>query len=165
VGSRLAHEKTGWKSLSGTRLNWLRSEFGVSNVWPAVGRIPVHYRYHFQHLLIKHLCLWSQVFVLFILNFYFPELLSSRPFLNFFCTVLGHINSLRQWNIQGAAEITATFQRGITNKWYEVSPKTFYFPNVDITKFFTLGFQNYIVQMVAVTADTHLEPFFLNGLL
>jgi hypothetical protein len=31
--------------------------------------------------------------------------------------------------------------------------------------FFTLGFQNCIVQMVAVTADTHLEPFFLNGLL
>jgi hypothetical protein len=30
---------------------------------------------------------------------------------------------------------------------------------------FTLGFQNYIVQMVAVTADTHLESFFLNGLL
>jgi hypothetical protein len=27
--------------------------------------------------------------------------------------------------------------------------------------FFTLGFQNYIVQMVAVTADTHLEPFLL----
>jgi hypothetical protein len=38
----------------------------------------------------------------------------------------------------GAAEITPTFQRGITNKWYEVSPKTFYFPNVDITKFFSL---------------------------
>jgi hypothetical protein len=31
--------------------------------------------------------------------------------------------------------------------------------------FFILGFQNYIVQMVAVTADTHLEPLFLNGLL
>jgi hypothetical protein len=31
--------------------------------------------------------------------------------------------------------------------------------------FFTLGSQNYIVQMVAVTVDTHLEPFFLNGLL
>jgi hypothetical protein len=40
--------------------------------------------------------------------------------------------------VQGAAEITPTFQRGITNKWYEVSPKTFYFPNVDITKFFLL---------------------------
>jgi hypothetical protein len=40
--------------------------------------------------------------------------------------------------IQDAAEITPTFQRGITNKWYEVSPKTFYFPNVDITKFFLL---------------------------
>jgi hypothetical protein len=38
--------------------------------------------------------------------------------------------------IQGAAEITPTFQRGITNKWYEVSPKTFYFQNVDIKKFF-----------------------------
>jgi hypothetical protein len=25
--------------------------------------------------------------------------------------------------IQGAAEIIPTFQRGITNKWYEVSPK------------------------------------------
>jgi hypothetical protein len=37
--------------------------------------------------------------------------------------------------IQDAAEITPTFQRGITNKWYEVAPKTFYFPNVDITKF------------------------------
>jgi hypothetical protein len=67
--------------------------------------------------------------------------------------------------IQDAAEITPTFQRGINHKLYEVSPKTFYFLNVDITKFFTLGFQNYIVQMVAVTADTHLEPFFLNGLL
>jgi hypothetical protein len=67
--------------------------------------------------------------------------------------------------IQGAAEITPTFQMGITNKWYEISPKTFYFLNVDINKFLTLGFKNYIVQMVAVTADTHLEPFFLNGLL
>jgi hypothetical protein len=38
----------------------------------------------------------------------------------------------------GAAEITPTFQWGITNKWYEVSPKTFYFPNVDIKKFFLL---------------------------
>jgi hypothetical protein len=66
-------------------------------------------------------------------------------------------------NVQSAAEITPTFQRGITNKWYEISPKTFYFPNVDIQKFFSLGFQNYIVQMVAVTADTYLEPFFLNG--
>jgi hypothetical protein len=66
-------------------------------------------------------------------------------------------------DVQGAAEITLTFQRGITNKWYEVSPKTFYFPNVDIKKF--LGFKNYIVQMAAVTADTYLEPFFLNGLL
>jgi hypothetical protein len=44
--------------------------------------------------------------------------------------------------IQGAAEITLTFQRGITNKWYEVSPKTFYFPNVDITKFFYFRFSN-----------------------
>jgi hypothetical protein len=35
-------------------------------------------------------------------------------------------------------EITPTFQRGIKNKWYEVSPKTFYFPNVDIKKFFLL---------------------------
>jgi hypothetical protein len=68
-------------------------------------------------------------------------------------------------SIQSAAEITPTFQLGITNKWYEVSPKTFHFPNVDIKTFFTLGFQNYIVQMVAVTADTHLEPFFLNALL
>jgi hypothetical protein len=65
----------------------------------------------------------------------------------------------------GAAEITPTFQRGITNKWYEISPNTFYFPNVDIKKFFTLGFKNCIIQMVAVTADTHVEPFFLNGLL
>jgi hypothetical protein len=40
----------------------------------------------------------------------------------------------------GAAEITPTFQRGITNKWYEVSPKTFYFPNVDITKLFYFRF-------------------------
>jgi hypothetical protein len=72
----------------------------------------------------------------------------------------------RNADIQDAAEITPTFQRGITNKWYEISPKTFYFPNVDIKKFFfTLGFKNYIVQMVAVTTDTHLEPFFLNGLL
>jgi hypothetical protein len=30
---------------------------------------------------------------------------------------------------------------------------------------FTLGFQNYIIQMVVVTADKHLEQFFLNGLL
>jgi hypothetical protein len=67
--------------------------------------------------------------------------------------------------VQGAAEITPTFQRGITNKWYEVSPKTFYFPNVDIKKVFYLGFKNYIVQIVAVTADKHLEPFFLNSLL
>jgi hypothetical protein len=42
--------------------------------------------------------------------------------------------------IQSAAEITPTFQRGITNKWYEVSQKTFYFPNVDITKFLYLRF-------------------------
>jgi hypothetical protein len=42
--------------------------------------------------------------------------------------------------VQGAAEITPTFQRGITNKWYEISPKTFYFPNVDITKFFYFRF-------------------------
>jgi hypothetical protein len=68
-------------------------------------------------------------------------------------------------HIQGAAEIITTFQRGITNKWYELSRKTFYFPNVDIKTFFTLGFKNYIIQMVAVMADTHLEPFFLNGLL
>jgi hypothetical protein len=40
----------------------------------------------------------------------------------------------------GAAEITPTFQRGITNKWYEVSPKTFYFLNVDIKKFFYFRF-------------------------
>jgi hypothetical protein len=40
--------------------------------------------------------------------------------------------------VQGAAEITPTFQRGITNKWYEVSPKTFYFPNADIKKLFLL---------------------------
>jgi hypothetical protein len=40
--------------------------------------------------------------------------------------------------LQGAAEITPTFQRGITNKWYEISTKTFYFPNVDIKKFFLL---------------------------
>jgi hypothetical protein len=42
--------------------------------------------------------------------------------------------------IQSAAEIPHTFQRGITNKWYEVSPKTFYFPNVDIKKFFYFRF-------------------------
>jgi hypothetical protein len=46
--------------------------------------------------------------------------------------------ALRFSLLQGAAEITPTFQRGITNKWYEVSPTTFYFPNVDITKFFLL---------------------------
>jgi hypothetical protein len=40
--------------------------------------------------------------------------------------------------IQGTAEITPTFQRRITNKWYEISPKPFCFPNVDITKFFLL---------------------------
>jgi hypothetical protein len=67
--------------------------------------------------------------------------------------------------LQGAAEITPTFQRGITNKWYEVSPKVFISQMSISQSFFTLGFQNYIVQMVAVTADTHLEPFFLNGLL
>jgi hypothetical protein len=43
-------------------------------------------------------------------------------------------------HIQGASEITPTFQRGITNIWYEISPKTFYFPNVDITKFFYFRF-------------------------
>jgi hypothetical protein len=42
--------------------------------------------------------------------------------------------------IQCAAEITPTFQRGITNKWYEVSAKTFYFPNVEIKKFFYFRF-------------------------
>jgi hypothetical protein len=46
----------------------------------------------------------------------------------------------RRLLIQGAAEITPTFQRGITNKWYEISPKTLYFPNVDITKFFYFRF-------------------------
>jgi hypothetical protein len=40
--------------------------------------------------------------------------------------------------IQVAEEIAPTFQRGITNKWYEVSPKTFYFQNVDNKKFFLL---------------------------
>jgi hypothetical protein len=40
--------------------------------------------------------------------------------------------------VQGAAEITPIFQRGITNKWYEISPKTFYFPNAGIKKFFLL---------------------------
>jgi hypothetical protein len=44
--------------------------------------------------------------------------------------------------------------------------KDFLFPKCRYQKvFFTSGFKNYIVQMVAVTADTHLEPFFLNGLL
>jgi hypothetical protein len=43
-------------------------------------------------------------------------------------------------NIQSAAEITPTFQRGITNKWYEISPNTFYFPNVDIKKCFYFRF-------------------------
>jgi hypothetical protein len=38
------------------------------------------------------------------------------------------------WYLQGAAEVTPTFQRGITNIWYAVSPNTFYFPN--ITKHF-----------------------------
>jgi hypothetical protein len=42
--------------------------------------------------------------------------------------------------VQGAAEITPTFQRGITNKWYQISPKAFHFPNVDITKFFYFRF-------------------------
>jgi hypothetical protein len=42
--------------------------------------------------------------------------------------------------VQDAAEITPTFQRGITNKWYEISPKTFHFPNVDITKYFYFRF-------------------------
>jgi hypothetical protein len=61
--------------------------------------------------------------------------------------------------------MTPTFQRGIKNKWYEVSPKTFYFPNVDIKNFFfTLSFKNYIVKMVGVTADTHLEPFTLTSM-
>jgi hypothetical protein len=67
--------------------------------------------------------------------------------------------------IQGAAEITPTFQRGITNKWYEESQKLFITQMPISQSFFTLGFQNYIIQMVAVTANTHLEPFFLNGLL
>jgi hypothetical protein len=71
------------------------------------------------------------------------------------------------WNIilQSAAEITHTFQRGITNKWYEISPKTFFSHMLIPQSVFTLGFQHYIIQMVAVTADTHLEPFFLNDLL
>jgi hypothetical protein len=48
--------------------------------------------------------------------------------------------------------------RGIT--------KNFLFPKCRYKKsFFTLGFKNYIIQMVAVTTDTLLEPFFLNGLL
>jgi hypothetical protein len=46
-----------------------------------------------------------------------------------------------------------------------VITKNFSFPKYRYQNvFFILGFQNYIVQMVAVTADTHLEPFFLNGL-
>jgi hypothetical protein len=48
--------------------------------------------------------------------------------------------SLLKQIIQDAAEITPTFQRGITNKWYEVAPKTFDFPNVDGTKFFYFRF-------------------------
>jgi hypothetical protein len=48
--------------------------------------------------------------------------------------------------------------RGIT--------KNFLFPKCRYQKFFfVLGFKNYIVQMVAVTADKHVEPFFFNGLL
>jgi hypothetical protein len=43
-------------------------------------------------------------------------------------------------NVQVAAEITPIFQRGITNKRYEISPKTFYFPNVDTTEFFYFRF-------------------------
>jgi hypothetical protein len=42
--------------------------------------------------------------------------------------------------VQDAAEITPTFQRGITNKCYEISPKTFYFPNVDSKKVFYFRF-------------------------
>jgi hypothetical protein len=80
------------------------------------------------------------------------------------CRLRSHL-LIQTRHLQRAAQITPTFQRGITNIWYEVSPKTFYFPNIDIAKFFYFSFQNYIVQMVAVTADTHLEPFFLNGLL
>jgi hypothetical protein len=56
------------------------------------------------------------------------------------CTELGLKEALYILYIQGAAEITPTFQRGITNKWYEVSPKTFDFPNVDIKKFFYFRF-------------------------
>jgi hypothetical protein len=51
-----------------------------------------------------------------------------------------NIKMLCLFHKQGAAEITPTFQRGITNKWYEVSPKTFYFQNVDIKKFFYFRF-------------------------
>jgi hypothetical protein len=42
--------------------------------------------------------------------------------------------------IQDAAEITPTFRRGIKKQWYEVSPKTFYLPNVDIKNFFYVRF-------------------------
>jgi hypothetical protein len=67
--------------------------------------------------------------------------------------------------IQDAAEITPTFQKGITNNGTKSHQKLFIFQMSISKRFFTLGFKNYIVQMVAVTADTHLEPFFLNGLL
>jgi hypothetical protein len=50
------------------------------------------------------------------------------------------VNHNNMVKLQGAAEITPTFQRGITNKWYEISSKTFYFPNVDIKKFFYFRF-------------------------
>jgi hypothetical protein len=55
--------------------------------------------------------------------------------LTFFCVLFSSDSILWPFFIQSAAEITPTFQRGITNKWYEVSPKTFYFPNVDITNY------------------------------
>jgi hypothetical protein len=42
--------------------------------------------------------------------------------------------------VQIAAEITPTFRKGIKKQWYELSPKTFYFPNVDIKKFFYVRF-------------------------
>jgi hypothetical protein len=53
-------------------------------------------------------------------------------------SLLSLVSSAR--DIQDAAEITPTFQTGITNKWYEVSSKTFYFQNVDIKKFLYFRF-------------------------
>lgn len=58
------------------------------------------------------------------------------------------------FDIDRCSRNNSTFQRGIDKKWYKVS--AIFFSNVDIDKFFTSRFKNYISQMVTLTANTHL---------